>query len=126
MKNIYALLIALCFIGQTLAQPPAGGPPGGGPGGPGGANSGHLYGKLVDSSGKGIGRASVFILKVSASQDGKQKEMLVKGLTTQNNGDFSAEDLPINTPLKVKATAVGFAELDQEITLKPPTTAKDL
>jgi ferric enterobactin receptor len=130
MKNIYALLITLLIAGHLLAQPPAGGPPGGGPGGPGGpgggGNSGHLYGKLVDSAGKGISRASVFILKVSASPDGKQKEMLVKGLTTQNNGDFSAEDLPINTPLKVKATAVGFAELDQEVTLKPPTTEKDL
>ena len=132
MKNIYALLITLLIAGQALAQPPAGGPPGGAPGGPGGpgnpggTNSGHLYGKLVDSSGKGIGRASVFILKKSAGTDGKQKEMLVKGLTTQNNGDFSAEDLPINTPLKVKATAVGFAELDQELTLKPPSTEKDL
>jgi outer membrane receptor protein involved in Fe transport len=135
MRNIYALLITLCFVSQTIAQPPAGGPPGGGqngtggPGGPGsagGANSGHLYGKLTDSTGKGIGRASVFILKVSTGADGKRKEMLVKGLTTQGNGDFSAEDLPTNTPLKVKATAIGFAELDQEITLNPPATEKDL
>src|ERR1700744_5484898 len=123
MKNIYALLIVLCFVGQALTQPPAGGPPGGGPGGPGGpgrpgegANAGHLYGKLIDSAGKGIGRASVFILKVSVGANGKQKEMLVKGLTTQANGDFSAEDLPINIPLKVKATAIGFSELDQETT----------
>ena len=132
MKNIYPLLITLLVGGQLLAQPPGGGPGGpggpgpGGPGGPGGANSGHLYGKLVDSSGKGIGRASVFILKVSAGKDGRPKEMLVKGLTTQGNGDFSAEDLPTNTPLKVKATAIGFAELDQEVTLKPPTIEKDL
>jgi ferric enterobactin receptor len=132
MRNIYALLITLCFVCQALAQPPAGGPPGGGqngqggPGGQGGANSGHLYGKLTDSTGKGIGRASVFILKVSTGADGKRKEMLVKGLTTQGNGDFSAEDLPTNTPLKVKATAIGFAELDQEVTLNPPATEKDL
>lgn len=123
----------LFVVGRVLAQPPAGGPPGGAPGGPGGfpggaggANSGHLYGKLVDSAGKGLGRASVLILKVSVDAAGKRKEMLVKGLTTQGNGDFSAEDLPTGVPLKLKATAVGFGELDQEITLRPPSVEKDL
>jgi outer membrane receptor protein involved in Fe transport len=133
MKKIIAVVATLFLIGRVLAQPPGGGPPGGAggqggfPGGPGGGgNSGHLYGKLVDSAGKGIGKASVFILKVSVGTDGKRKEMLVKGLATQGNGDFSAEDLPTNTLLKVKATMVGFSELDQDVTLKPPTIEKDL
>jgi len=133
MKKIIAAVVMLFVVGRVLAQPPAGGPPGGAPGGPGGfpggaggANSGHLYGKLVDSAGKGLGRASVLILKVSVDAAGKRKEMLVKGLTTQGNGDFSAEDLPTGVPLKLKATAVGFGELDQEITLRPPSVEKDL
>jgi len=50
----------------------------------------------------------------------------VKGLTTQGNGDFSAEDLPVGVPLKLKATAVGYSEWDQEIALRPPSIEKDL
>jgi ferric enterobactin receptor len=130
MKNIYALFITLCFVGQALAQPPAGGPPGGGPGGPGapgGGGSGHIYGKLVDSTGKPISRASVLILKSTVDKaTGKHKDILAKGVSTQNNGDFSAEDLPLNTPLKVKATAVGYTELNQTLTLTPQTTDNDL
>jgi outer membrane receptor protein involved in Fe transport len=132
MKKIIAVVAFLFLLGRLLAQPPGGGPPGGaggagfGPGSGGGANSGHLYGKLVDSAGKGLARASVLILKVSVDATGKRKEMLLKGLSTQGNGDFSAEDLPVGAPLKLKATAVGYGELDQEITLRPPTTEKDL
>src|ERR1700761_5933292 len=110
MKKIIAAVVTLFLVSRVLAQPPGGAPPGGAPGGfpggpGGGANSGHLYGKLVDSAGKGIGKASVFILKVSTGPDGKVKEMLVKGLATQGNGDFSAEDLPVGTLLRLKATA---------------------
>ncbi|HEY4111122.1 TonB-dependent receptor domain-containing protein [Puia sp.] len=132
MKKIIAVVTTLFLIGRILAQPPGGGPPGAGrPGGMpgvtgGGPNSGHLFGKLVDSSGKGIGRASVLILKVSTDAAGKRKEMLAKGLTTQGNGDFSAEDLPVDVALKVKASAVGYTELTREITLRPPGTEKDL
>jgi outer membrane receptor protein involved in Fe transport len=133
MKKIIAVVVFVFSIARVLAQPPAGGPPAGagGPGGfPGGgpasANSGHLFGKLVDSAGKGVNRASVLILKVSVDKQGKTKEMLVKGLTTQGNGDFSAEDLPVGAPLKLKATAVGYGELDQDVTLRPTGAEKDL
>lgn len=153
MKNIITFLCMLFVIGRVLAQPPAGGPPGGAPGTsgssgapgasstsgvpgapgstpggrPGAQASGRLYGKLVDSAGKGVGRASVLILKTYTDKaTGKRKDILVKGLTSQGNGDFSAEDLPLNTPLKVKASAVGYAELSQELTLTPQTAEKDL
>src|SRR3984957_11208009 len=126
MNKFLAIILALLVSGQTFAQPPAGGPPGGS-GGPGGQSTGHLYGKLVDSTGKPIGRASVLILKSTLDKTtGKRKDILAKGVSTQNNGDFSAEDLPLNTPLKVKATAVGYSELDQTLTLTPQTAEKDL
>jgi ferric enterobactin receptor len=126
MNKFLAIILALLVSGQTFAQPPAGGPPGGS-GGPGGQSTGHLYGKLVDSTGKPIGRASVLILKSTLDKTtGKHKDILAKGVTTQNNGDFSAEDLPLNTPLKMKATAVGYTELDQTLSLTPQTADKDL
>src|ERR1700722_18098498 len=126
MNKLLAIIIALLIvINHAFAQPPAGGP--GGPGAPGNDGSGHLFGKLVDSTGKPISRASVLILKSTLDKmTGKRKDILAKGVSTQNNGDFSAEDLPLNTPLKVKATAVGYTELDQTLSLTPQTADKDL
>lgn len=111
----------MLIIAGVLAQ----GPP---PGHEGGASaSGHLYGKLVDSAGHGIGQASVMILKVSADPgSGKRKDQLLKGGTTQNNGDFSMEDLPLYTALKVTVSAVGYKALTKEVTLTPQSSDKDL
>ncbi|HXB34563.1 MAG TPA: hypothetical protein VNV35_14115, partial [Puia sp.] len=96
MKKLILLLCTFLALNQLIAQgPPAGGPPPGGPGGPGGpmsggSASGHLFGKLVDSTGHGIARASVMILKISKDPaTGKQRETLLKGGSSQNNGDFS-------------------------------------
>ena len=146
MKKSFLLLLGLLVtVSQLFAQgPPAGGAPGGsggpgsagrpggagGPGstgGPGGGANGHLYGKLVDSTGHGIGKASVLILKVLTDKGtGKKKETLVKGLSSQNNGDFSAEDLPVGTPLKVNVSAVGYTALSQVVLLTPGAGDKDL
>jgi ferric enterobactin receptor len=136
MKKSSLLLPGLLLIvSQLFAQgPPSGGPGGpgapGGPGGPGGSGggaNGHLYGKLVDSSSHGVGRASVLILKVSVDKaTGKKKETLLKGLTSQNNGDFSAEDLPVNTPLKLSVSAVGFTAYEQVVVLTPQGSDKDM
>jgi len=125
----------LLAIGRTFAQaPPAGGRPGneapGGPGGlppAGGAITGRLYGKLVDSAGHGIGRASVMVLKgYKDPATGKQKDVLAKGTTSQNNGDFSVEDLPVGNPLKLSISGVGYTALKQEITLTRQSSEKDL
>ena len=135
MKKLLPLLLTTCLaFGQSIAQgPPAGGPPPGGSGGPGpGATAGgsataHLYGKLVDSTGHGIARASVMILKVARNPaTGKERETLLKGISSQNNGDFSAEDLPIGTPLKLSISAVGYSPLTRTITLSPRESDRDL
>jgi len=117
----------MLIIGSVLAQdrPPGGHPPGGHEGGA--SASGHLYGKLVDSAGHGIGQGSVMILKVSTDPgSGKRKDQLLKGGATRNNGDFSLEDLPLNTALKVTLSAVGYKALTQEVTLTPQSSDKDL
>ncbi|GGB20635.1 outer membrane beta-barrel protein [Puia dinghuensis] len=126
MKQLYLLLVTLLVLDQAFAQaPPQGMPPGGHPGA--GSASGHLYGKIVDTTGHGIGRASVMILKrYKDPATGKQKEVLLKGITTQNNGDFSAEDLPVNSPLKLSISAVGYTALTQEVVLTPQAAEKDL
>src|ERR1700748_356290 len=129
MKKILLLLCLALVLDQAIAQPPAGGPPGGrqagGPGG--GPASGHVYGKLVDSAGHGIGKASVLVLKTFTDPaTGKKKDVLLKGLTSQANGDFSAEDLPTGNPLKLNVSAIGYTALAQDLVLTPQAPEKDL
>ena len=67
------------------------------------------------------------ILKVATDKSsGKKKETLVKGVTTQGNGDFSAEDLPVGAQLRVNISAVGYTALTQDVTLTPQGSDKDL
>jgi len=118
MKKLLLLLCTCLALGQLIAQ----GPPPGSPG-----QNGHLYGKVVDSAGHGIARASVMILKISKEPTtGKPRETLLKGISSQNNGDFSAEDLPTGSPLKLSITSIGYSPLTQVITLTPQTSDKDL
>jgi hypothetical protein len=79
-------------------------------------NTGHIYGKLVDSTGKGIGDASVLLLQSRFdSLTKKTKEVLLKGLSAQANGDFSFEDLPLRGALTLKVSATGFVPYQQKI-----------
>jgi ferric enterobactin receptor len=120
MKKSLILFCMLLVLDQTFAQLPAGG-------GPGGPTSGHLYGKLVDSTGHGIDRASILILKTFTDPlTGKPKEVLMKGGSSQNNGDFSVENLPFNIPLKLSVSAIGYTPFVQQVILTPQATEKDL
>ncbi len=59
-------------------------------------NMGHVYGKLEDSTGRPISEATVLLMHNKYdSVTKKSKQVLLKGLTTTSNGDFSFEDLPV-------------------------------
>jgi len=45
----------------------------------------------------------------------KAKEVLLKGMTTKNNGEFSFDGLPIISKLKLKISAVGYSNLEQTV-----------
>jgi outer membrane receptor protein involved in Fe transport len=135
MKQLLLLFCSILTVNTIFAQgPPTGGPPPGGnsSGRPsnspiGGGTSGHLYGKLVDTAGHGIAQASVMVLKSAKdAATGKRRETLLKGVGTQNNGDFSVEDLPVNTPLKLKISAIGYTPLVRDLSLQPREAEKDL
>ncbi|TDW96938.1 TonB-dependent receptor [Dinghuibacter silviterrae] len=115
MKKMLNFLCALLVSSLLKAQGPPPGGPGGinGPGGTGG--TAHVYGKLVDSTGKAVVNASVMILKVD---DARHKNTLLKGLVTKSSGEFSVEDLPLNAHLKLSITAVGYSPISQDLTLK--------
>ena len=109
MKYLSFLLTAMIISYSAFSQ--QGPPPGKAP-----ANIGHLYGKVVDSTGKAIAEASVLILESKLNPDTKKtKDVLLKGMTTKGNGDFSLEGLPIISKLKLKISAVGYANLEQTV-----------
>jgi outer membrane receptor protein involved in Fe transport len=121
MKKVL-FLVAVIFSSLCLfAQMPGMG--GGAPRG-GIPTLGRIYGKLVDSTGKGIGDASVLLLESKFdSATKKNKEVLLKGMTTQANGDFNFEELPIFKPLKLKISALGQKPIDQTVTIQPKMDA---
>lgn len=105
MKKLLLLILMLNGL-IVFAQKPGGGKP---------ANIGHLYGKIIDGDGKGVGDASVLILisKMDTASK-KSKDVLLKGMTTKSNGEFSLEELPVMGKLKLKVSAVGFKSFEQE------------
>ncbi|MEI6948383.1 outer membrane beta-barrel protein [Paraflavisolibacter sp. H34] len=119
----FLLVLSLFTAAQGLQAQTPGGPPAGvkmqaAP------SIGRIYGKLVDSAGKGIRDASIVVLQSRLdSATRKMKDVLLKGVTTQSNGDFNIEDLPIRGALKVKASATGYQALDQTVSFQPQRPA---
>src|SRR5450755_4642026 len=105
-------VLLMVFFGGTLslmAQFPGGG-------GKGIPNMGHVYGKLVDSSGRPVPEASVLLMQNKYdSVTKKTKQVLLKGLTTNSKGEFNFEDLPIFGALKMKISATGYKSMEQTV-----------
>ncbi|WP_153800408.1 TonB-dependent receptor [Foetidibacter luteolus] len=112
MKKLLLLLGIIISYVQLQAQFPGGGGAA--------ANIGHIYGKVVDSAGKPVAEASVILLQNKLdTATKKKKDVLLKGLTTKSNGEFSLEELPMFGPLKLKISAVGFKDVEQTISFMP-------
>ena len=123
MKKLVLLLVVVIAGLGIKAQPPQAGnmarqmPP----------SIGRLYGKIVDSAGKGIQDASVLLLQNRFDTTTKKaKEVLLRGVSTQANGDFNMEDLPVAGEFKLSVTATGFKAQDQQVKFTPPAFDKDL
>lgn len=113
MKKFLSLLSLAFIVFHASAQMPAD-VPGSRTSRPGIPSIGHIYGKIVDSSGKGIQDASVMILQSRFdSTTHKKKDILLKGGATKSNGDFSFEELPVVGVLTLKISAVGFGNIEQ-------------
>jgi len=138
MKRIIATLLVLAAL-NTFAQPPQGAPGAGGSRAQAPNLKGHLFGKVVDSAGKGLRDASVVLLQSRMdSATKKMKDVLVKGISTQGNGDFNFEDVPVFGKLTLNITAVGYAPVEKEVSFmqrgpqtqgagaNPPAQAPDM
>ena len=79
-------------------------------------NMGHIYGKVTDSSGASINGASVLLLQSKFdTATKKRKEVLLKGITTKSNGEFSFSDLPMFGQLKLKISVTGYKAIEQTV-----------
>ncbi|RYY59000.1 MAG: TonB-dependent receptor [Chitinophagaceae bacterium] len=117
MKYSLSLLAALLFTLAAFSQrPPAAQAP---------PSIGRVYGKLVDSAGKGVADLSVIMLQqVMDTVTKKPRQLLLKGGTTLANGDFSMEQLPVFTPLVLKLSGAGFKTQEIKITIIPKNTGQ--
>lgn len=113
MKKLTVLLLTIIFIYTATAQVP-GGYNGNRPANMKAPTIGHVYGKIADASGKAIGGASVLVLQNRFdTATKKMKEVLVKGTASENNGDFSLEELPIFGNFNLRISATGYAFYQQ-------------
>ena len=118
MKKILLLIAIIITSLGVFAQMPAGMQPGGMSKSMG--NVGHVYGKLTDADGKPVTGASVMLMrKKMDSTTKKMKEVLVKGMITKSNGDFSFDELSTTGNLQLKISSSGFKATDQAISFLP-------
>ena len=116
MKKILLLITVIIAAVSTHAQMPGGM----GSNNMAQANIGHVYGKLTDADGKPVSGASVLLMRKKLDSATKKfKEVLVKGIITKNNGDFSFDELPVMGNLTLKISSSGFKAAEQAISFMP-------
>lgn len=117
MKKIFSLLAVLMLTMTAFTQMPAARQ--GRPGGMGGQNMniGHFYGKVVDKqTSKGIPAASVQLFQTKFDTATKaRKDVIINGMLTKTNGDFSLEGIPVMGNFYLMITAIGFKPLEQKV-----------
>jgi outer membrane receptor protein involved in Fe transport len=112
----YNIALFLFFIAITLntanAQMP-GGRPGGGAGN---FNQGRMYGKVLDANGKAVDAASVQLIQNKFDTATKQKkDVIIGGMLTQRNGEFSIDGLNVMGQYKFKITAIGYKPIEKKV-----------
>jgi ferric enterobactin receptor len=82
-------------------------------------NMGHIYGKITDTTGASVNGASVLLLQSRFdTATKKRKEVLMKGIITKSNGEFSFSDLPMFGQLKLKISATGYKAFEQTVSFQ--------
>lgn len=120
MKQFLFLISGLMLAISAGAQMPAGMPAN-----RGAAQAppaiGRVFGKIVDSSGKGVSGASIVLLQQRMdTATKKMKEVLLRGGSTQANGDFNLEELPVMGQFTLTVSSKGFSTVSQKFSLFQP------
>ncbi len=111
-KMALTLAMGMIIMLSATAQFPAGG------GKPGQQPPliGRISGKITDTSGAALNDVSVLLLQRKYDTvTKKSKEVLLSGVTTKNNGEFTFGDLPIFGQLKLKISATGYKPVEQTV-----------
>ena len=79
--------------------------------------TGRFYGKIVDSiTKKPIDATSVQLYQTRMDSVTKQrKDVVVTGMLTQANGDFSLENVPVMGQYKLRISGIGFQPYEQTV-----------
>lgn len=117
MRKLILVLACLFVVLISNAQFPGGGMPGGGARNGQNMNIGRVYGKIVDAkTNKGVEGVSVqFIQSKMDTATKKRKDTVLAGMFTRNNGDFALENLPLFGASRIKFTAIGYKEIEQNV-----------
>jgi outer membrane receptor protein involved in Fe transport len=109
------LLMGLMVPVLTFAQMPSGNR--------GGAQmTGRFYGRIVDASNKGVEAASVLLVQNRMDTATKQrKEVVIGGMLTAANGDFSIENVPAFGQYKLRVTGIGYKAQEETVHFERPT-----
>src|SRR5215218_7079813 len=117
MKKNVTLIVALLCIMQLFAQAPGGAPRRAG----GSQAAGRFYGKVVDAANKGVDAASITLIQDRMDTVTRQrKEVIVGGMLTSANGEFSIENVPAFGRYKLRVTGIGFKSIDQPVSFEMP------
>jgi outer membrane receptor protein involved in Fe transport len=115
--RIFSSLLVCLLLSYTLQAQVRGGGAGAGRKGGQNMNVGHFYGRVVDAkTNKGVEGATVELLRSRYdSVTHTQKPVVVSGLLTKSNGDFSFENLAVFGAYTLKITAINYSEVDQPV-----------
>jgi outer membrane receptor protein involved in Fe transport len=118
MKFTGWIIALFAFLQTAHAQIPGGMAPGGNrQGGGQQMNIGHFYGRIVDkATNKGLDAASIQLFQNKFDTVTKKRaDVVVGGMLTSRNGDFSLENLPVFGQFKLVITAIGYKPIEQKI-----------
>lgn len=115
----YWLLAASLLLTTMTAQAQMPGGFGAGQGqnkGGGMPKMGKMYGKIVEAAtGKPVEAASVVFLQQQKGTDGQPKEVMVKSVLTEANGEFSLDELPMMGSFRLAVNAIGYKPLKMPV-----------
>ncbi len=80
-------------------------------------NIGRFYGKVLDeSTKKGLGYASVQLTAMRFDSTSRSMQpQVIAGQLTEQNGDFSLENLPVMGQFTLKISYMGYASIEQKV-----------
>ncbi len=115
MRKSFLALVLVFLAVISNAQPTTGGRPGNGQ-----MPTGRFYGKIVEAkTGKPIEYASVqlFQSKMDTATK-KRKDVVVAGMLTKANGEFSLDNVAAFGPSKLKISIIGYKEYEQSVSFE--------